>query len=151
MKCPKEKRSKGKKPIVVTKLPKFKGSEGREKELWQPSCWRKKKNNCGNQVAEIVGEKKGIVATKLPKMRGKKKKSQVAEKCSQWPVSCSTSSVNLLPRPLQQSHLWCLSYHISLLQNSLENWQKFSCTKYNPRKINKKHCMLHATYFLYVW
>ena len=80
MKCPKEKRSKGKKPIVVTKLPKFKGSEGREKGLWQPSCWRKKKKqlwqpscqncrgekrNCGNQVTENERKKKKSSCRKM--------------------------------------------------------------------------------------
>ena len=75
---------KEKKPIVVTKLPKFKGSEGREKGLWQPSCWRKKKKT------EIVGEKKGIVATKLLKMRGnKKKKKKKKSSCRKmFPMAC---------------------------------------------------------------
>jgi len=54
MKCQKEEVPKGellrKKPIMATKLPKFKRSEEREKK------------DCGNQVAEIQGEreKKGI-------------------------------------------------------------------------------------------
>ena len=48
-------------------------------EVSKGEVLEREKTNCGNQVAEIVGEwgerKKGIVATKLLKMGGKKKKN----------------------------------------------------------------------------
>ena len=51
MRCPKE-CSKGKKPIVVTKLPKL-GSEEREKRIVAPKLPKMGgKKNCDNQVAE---------------------------------------------------------------------------------------------------
>ena len=59
---------------------------GEKKDCGNQVVGEKKKNNCGNQVAKIVGEKKGIVATKLPKMREKKKKKSSCRKM--FPMAC---------------------------------------------------------------